>query len=195
MNREQWLHEMAERLRPHFEDKGVWPYPDKMAISCGWPSTGALASGRRKIGECWAPTASKDGTHNLFISPCLDDVVEVGHVLVHEIVHSVVGTEHGHKAPFKRAAIAVGLEGKMTATTPGEALESHLRELAAKIGPYPHKALDKEASGKKKQTTRLIKLECTCDFSVRTTRKWLDEMAEAGVDLTCPLCAGTMVEA
>ncbi len=38
------------------------------------------------------------------------------HVLLHEMIHAAVGIDAGHKGPFKRAAIAVGLAGPMTAT-------------------------------------------------------------------------------
>lgn len=42
--------------------------------------------------------------------------------LVHELVHTAVGTRVRHRAPFRRLALAVGLRGRMTATVAGPAL-------------------------------------------------------------------------
>ena len=39
-------------------------------------------------------------------------------------------------------ALAIGLEGKMTATTPGPELAERLNALIAKLGPYPHAKLN-----------------------------------------------------
>ena len=133
MNREQWLTEYCERLRPEFENAGVWPYPQKWAISCSWPARGALATRKRTIGQCWAPETCADGTTQLFISPCLADIVEVGETIVHELGHAIVGVEHGHKKPFKTAALRIGLEGKMTATKAGDALAERLQEIGEAI--------------------------------------------------------------
>jgi hypothetical protein len=70
----------------------------------------------------------------------------------------------------------------MTATSAGADLEERLNDLIQKHGPYPHATLDQTLSGKKKQSTRMLKLECpACGYTVRTTAKWI----EAGLP-TCP---------
>lgn len=145
------------------------PDTSKWRVSCSWPSK----SIRKRIGECWSETASADGLHEMFISPMLADVKALDHVLLHEMVHAVVGTAAGHKGPFAKLAKAVGLEGKMTSTTPGAALREQLDAIAAKLGAYPHAALSPNEG--KKQTTRLLKIQCPiCGCTARITQKWAD---------------------
>jgi hypothetical protein len=43
MAREEWLNKLTESLRSTFADLGH-PLPDKLRISCGWPSSHALAN-------------------------------------------------------------------------------------------------------------------------------------------------------
>ena len=94
-----------------------------------------------------------------------------------------------HRGAFARVAKTIGLEGKMTATTPGEALRTRLKELIAKIGEYPHARLI-ASNRPKTQTTRMLKVTCKeCGCVVRMTRKWLDE---AGLP-TCG-CGSEMME-
>lgn len=187
-SREDWLGRMVEALRPTFAKHG-YPLPDKIRVSCGWPSRSALSNRNRRIGEAWSHTCSGDGTHETFLSPALDDPVEVGAVLVHELVHHAVGIEAGHKGPFRKLARAVGLTGRMTATTAGDELAARLHALAETLGPYPHAALS-SADGRKKQTTRMLKVSCaSCGCIVRMTRQWLDKV---GVP-TCA-CGGEMAE-
>jgi hypothetical protein len=143
--------------------------PDNVRVSCSFPSHAI----RKTIGEAWSETASEDNAHETFISPVLSDPIEVLSVLLHELVHHAVGVQHGHRAPFKRLAVACGLEGKMTATHAGEELTKTLKTMAETLGEYPHKTLN-PGIGRKKQSTRLVKCECnTCGYIVRTTEKWL----------------------
>lgn len=169
MNREQWLTNATKKLRPMFKQNGA-EVPSNVRVSCSWPSQ----SIRKRIGEAWTDKASADGSHETYISPVLDDPIEVLSILVHELVHHAVGTDAGHRAPFKRLAVAVGLEGKMTATHAGEELTASLELISIVLGPYPHAAMD-PGQGKKTQATRLIKCECLeCGYIVRTTNKWID---------------------
>ena len=186
MTREEWLGKMVAQLRPEFEKKGA-VVPQKVRASCGFPSKSALANKARRVGEAWSDKNSEDQSWEVFISPVLKDSIEVAGVLVHELVHTAVGIECGHRGPFKRVAVAMGLEGKLTATTAGEELKSLLTTITDKIGPYPHARL--VASNRPKtQTTRMHLVKCPeCGYQVRTTRKWL----ELGVP-TCP-CGSEMV--
>lgn len=181
--REVWLTAMARHLAPLFREAGS-PLPPNLRISCGWPSHRAMAgsSKARAIGQCWPIEASADAHIEVFISPCIAEAREAAAILVHELVHAVDGNRHGHKAPFRRVALAVGLTGKMTATAAGPALAERLNSLCEQAGPYPHATLDMSLSGRKKQSTRMHKLECPdCGYTVRTTAKWI----EAGMP-TCP---------
>jgi hypothetical protein len=168
--REQWLVNLAAALSPQFDALGA-PLP-AYRVSCSFPSSGGLSRNRKTIGQCWSPSASADNTTEIFISPTQDDPVNVAAVLVHEMVHAAVGTKAGHGPAFRKIALALGLEGPMTATVPGDAFKSMVAPILEKLGEYPHAKLD--ASTRKKQTTRLVKCHCvTCGYTVRTTSKWL----------------------
>jgi len=176
MTREAWLMRLTVQLRPLFEEAGH-PLPPKIRVSCGWPTHRALApNGKsRTVGQCWPTECSADGRREVFVSPFLSDASQVAAVLVHELCHAVLDCEHGHRAPFKRVATALGLTGKMTATVAGEKLTERLNALLKDLPPYPHAALDRTASPEKKQGTRLVKVECPeCGYTIRVTRKWLD---------------------
>ncbi len=185
--REQWLKEAATKLQPLFEEHG-YKVPANIRYSCGWPSKSALSAKHRRIGECWSKDASSDEQFEIFISPALGEPLRALDVLVHEIVHAVVGLKEGHNATFKRCAVAVGLEGKMTATTASEQLIKRLKGVHEELGAYPHGALVGMTNGRKKEGTRLIKCTCPeCGYNVRTTAKWL----EVGAPI-CPACDEAM---
>jgi hypothetical protein len=176
--REEYLLEACNLMKPLFEAKNA-PLPE-VRVSTGFPSVKALAAKSMRIGECWDKTASADGKSQIFISPMLDNVTGpqgVLSTLAHELVHAQVGCACGHKGPFKKLAKAIGLEGKMTSTNAGPDLTETIECIAEKLGPYPHAVLNPAKSGKKKQSTRMVKCECEeCGFTVRTTRKWLDDV-------------------
>jgi hypothetical protein len=175
VTRESWLNAGVAELKSLFAPHAEVP-PCK--VSVGFPGGG---SARKRIGEAWHPKAAADGVSQVFISPTLIDPVRCLDVLAHELIH-VVHPDAGHKAPFKRLALAIGLTGKMTATVAGPELEPKLQAIAATLGEYPHAQLN--LSSKKKQGTRLIKASCPgCTYVVRITQKWL---TEAGAPY-CPM--------
>ena len=180
--REEWLTEAMREMAPWFEEVS-FHFPENVKVSCGWPSKSALAAKKRRIGEAWASQCSAIKYFELFISPYLAKPIEVLATLIHEQVHAAVGLECGHKGDFKKCAKALGLEGKMTATVPGEELTQRLNALGKLLGEYPHGSLtSKMTNNEKKQGTRMLKVVCPdCDYAVRTTAKWL----EVGVPV-CP---------
>src|SRR5271157_3608159 len=95
MNREEYLIACVKELRPDFIRVGS-ELPTKIRTSCGWPSKGALAQKKRRVGECWSATCSGDETFEVFISPALHDTLEVLATLVHEMVHCSVGVDAKH---------------------------------------------------------------------------------------------------
>ena len=114
----------------------------------------------------------------IFVSPVLAEPIRVLDVLAHELVHAAVGNEHKHGKVFKRAALAIGLEGKMTQTRAGPVLQERLAEVYQVVGAYPHAELAATAtsSGPPKQTTRLVKVGCgECGVVARMTKKWIDQ--------------------
>jgi hypothetical protein len=185
-NRESWLQAAVDKLSSAIFGVKNFVVP-QVRISIGFPSRRGLASKHQTIGECWAAKAAADGKSQVFISPTLDNPIEALAVLVHELVHATVGVEHGHKGPFSACAKAVGLEGKMTSTHAGEDLKVRLAGIATGLGDYPHAALNPDLSGKKKQSTRMLKAQCPqCGYTVRLTKTW----AEMGLP-TCGLCKVT----
>jgi hypothetical protein len=157
----------------------------KYRVTCGFPSKSALARKARRIGECWTVAASTDGVNEVFISPLLDDPVEVAQVLVHEMIHVADNCEHGHKGPFVVAMKALGLEGKPTATEAGDLFRAAIKPVLKTVGKYPHKRMDPTV-GAKKQSTRMVKVECPgCEvdgepYVIRMTRKQIER--------GCPVC-------
>jgi hypothetical protein len=172
MNREDWLSAVAEKMAPWFADRGH-PLP-AVRMAVGFTSKGMRSN---RIGECWSDVCSGDGVHEIFITPQIDDPMRVAGILAHELVHAAVGLEAKHGRKFKKVATAIGLEGKMTATTEGEAFKRAAAPILEAVGPLPHKSLSASAksSGPKKQTTRLLKCACSeCGYTVRVTAKWLE---------------------
>lgn len=173
--REAWLTHAVELLRPMFDEQGAANFPS-LRVSCGFPK-----GGRKAIGQAWHAESSKDNSVELFISPTLDDPLRVLDVLMHELVHAIVGPGVGHRGPFRKLAKSLGLEGKMTATVASEVLKDKLAHLCGPLGKYPHAQL-RPGMSTTKQTTRMLKLECDCGFICRATKTQIE-------DVGVPTCA------
>lgn len=187
MLREDWLEQMIDLLRPDFE-KIEAPLPETtIRVSCGFPSKSALAKKAPRIGECWGVESSEDKSYQVFISPVLKNSLEVAATLVHELVHCVAGIECKHRGRFPKIAKQIGLEGKMTETTAGEALKTRLGELIEKLGEYPHARLVASHTPKT-QSCRQLKVTCVeCGCICRMSQKALDDPGPP----TCA-CGGQM---
>jgi hypothetical protein len=191
-SREAWLRAATDALRGLFDIAG-YPLPDAIRFSIGFPSTGRRG---KTIGECWHSSASEDGYHEIFIRADQAEPVRVLGILVHELVHAAMPLGSGHGPIFKKAALAIGLEGKMIHALPGAVLTAQLEKIAKELGDLPHARLDFERRGEdapKKQGTRLLKAECetaACGYTVRITRKWLDALGAP----CCPSHGAMMVE-
>ena len=183
-NREDWLDAAVSELRPVF-DSVSFPLPAKIRVTCGFPSSRAKANNAR-IGEHWSPSASSDGSHEILISPTVDDRVDVFAVLVHELAHAATDGS-GHGTRFRTCVKALWLEGKPTATVAGQLFREKFANLLDQIGAYPHARLN--VSGRKIQATRLLKACCpACGYVVRITKKWADQ----GLPI-CPFDRNTFV--
>jgi hypothetical protein len=171
MTREEWLNLALNELRPLFKTKAAVEVPADARVSVGFPGGG---SARKRIGECWPRARSTDKVNEIFISPVLSNPMRMLDVLVHEAIHAIDDCVSGHKKAFKSIAVAVGLEGKMTATKAGAELTAELQTIIDRLPPLTHGALD--LAGRKKQPTRLLKLECdSCGMIIRTTSKWIEQ--------------------
>lgn len=174
MTREEWLQKAitlcsAHRFKPH-----GFKVP-QLRVSVGLPYGRGSA---KAIGQHWHPRASEDKIGSIFISPTINDSVEVLGTLIHEMVHGVVGNEEKHGRLFRACALAVGLTGKMTATTAGEELAAYFKKtLIKRIGNYPHARLNINKGPVKKQTTRMIKMECPkCEYKCRASLTLIKEI-------------------
>jgi hypothetical protein len=87
----------------------------------------------------------------------------------------------------REAWLAAG-QGPMRHTTASPALAARLASIAEALGPLPHAALD--WSKRKKQTTRLLKTQCWCGYTVRVARTWVERVGPSH----CPLHGPMAVE-
>jgi ribosomal protein L37E len=171
-NREEWLKTAVEELRPIF-DAVNFPLPDRIRVTCGFPSSRARAN-NAFIGEHWSPAASTDDHHEILISPVVDDPLQVFSTLVHELCHAATDG-HGHDRVFLKCARSLWLEGKPTATVAGDAFKANFSNVIESLGAYPHARLNIEAI-RKKQSTRMLKAVCPdCGFTVRLSQAWADK--------------------
>lgn len=184
--REEWLMQGMILLADEvFKPMRHVIVPKLVKVSCGFPSTGAFAAKKQRIGECWYPQSKNGKEHQLFISPTQADPVRCLDILTHELVHVIAGKKAGHRNQFKRVAIEVGLQGPMRATFAGPDLEKQLKKFIRALGPYPHNSITKMVLGRKKQTARQLKATCpSCGYLIRITAKWIEEV---GLPL-CPAC-------
>ena len=175
INRETLLNLMIDKSVPLFDEAGfkISDIRDKLKASC------SVMVGMRKskkfnaIGQHLPTEWNKNANHELLISPVLEDEITVVGVLIHEMVHAIQRHLYGndvkpHGKEFRAIALAVGLEGKMTATTESPELAEKIKKWVSEIGKYPHNKVNFD--GRTKQTTRLLKLECQhCGFICRAS--------------------------
>lgn len=180
ITRQQWLARVTDELRARFNTVG-YTVPAEVRASIGFASTGLRS---RRIGECWASEASSDAHAEIFLVPTLADPAAIVATLAHELVHATVGIKANHGPVFRKCAVAIGLTGKMTATVAGDEFKRYIAEMLVRVGEYPAGNLNAMTNGQKKQTTRLLKAVCEdCGYTVRVTRKWVE-------DAGAPHCPG-----
>jgi hypothetical protein len=185
MNRETWLENMTDRfLINHFKAGGydLAEIRDRLKFSCSFIKGLRGSKNGKAIGVHYHPIASEKGFHEIMIEPSISESSRAVDILIHEICHALTLGD-GHGKLFKRCALSVGLTGKMTATIASDDLKLKIDEWVQAIGEYPHAKLTLNDS-RKKQSTRLIKAECSCGYNVRMSRKWINEIGTP----ICPAC-------
>lgn len=180
--REEWLLAFTAKARPLFKKHGS-PLPKTVRMSVGFPSKGQRS---KVIGECHAAESSTGNVHEIFLRPSLQaDSRRIAGVLVHELCHAAGHWDHG--AGFKKLATGLGLGGQMTATIETDAFYAWADPIIKELGAFPGAAL-KDATtvgGKKKQSTRMLKVECSeCGWHFRTSQQNIDRM----LDRSCLAC-------
>lgn len=181
VNREAYLEQAVLECRPFF-DLYASPLPKTIKVSCGLPST---AKRTGAIGECHSNNVLGERVVEIFVSPVLDKPIEVIEVLIHELCHALTNSKK-HAMGFQKYADALGLvplgSGKNAYknTKGGANFLGMWNAVIESLGDYPHTKIDLVAH--KTQGTRMLQAKCpTCDYSIRTTRKW--------VDLGLPVCS------
>ena len=166
--REIWLHNAVDLVSTIFKNKG-YTIP-KVKVSCGFPSTGNKS---KHIGQCWGRSSTTEGVNQLFISPVLDEPVQVLDTLVHELVHAIDDCVHHHGPEFKKIATDVGLQGNMREATAGAWLKEQLTTIAKQLGKYPHTKINLAHSASAKTGPR-PRAKCKkCGYEVTPLKKWL----------------------
>jgi hypothetical protein len=191
--REAWLTHLAEKYPWPRIEAGGGRRPAKYRVSVGFPK-GCRGVKGHSIGQCWSQEVSADQTCEIFISPELDAAQAVA-VLCHEGCHAAVGVGHGHRAPFKKLALAIGLSGPMRATVPTPDFEATINAWIAAELAYPHAPLTAGTSPTK-PGSRLLKARCeACGYTVRVTRQWLEIASPICPDPHCDAYQEPMVSA
>ena len=166
--RELWLQNAVDLVSPIFKNKG-YTIP-KVQVSCGFPSTGNKS---KHVGQCWGKSSTNDGTNQLFISPVLDEPVQVLDTLVHDLVHAIDDCMHHHGPEFKKIATDVGLQGLMREASAGPWLLEQLTAISRQLGKYPHSKINLAHSSSKKTGPR-PRAKCKkCGYEVTPLKKWL----------------------
>ncbi|HJT55778.1 MAG TPA: SprT-like domain-containing protein [Ktedonobacteraceae bacterium] len=183
--REAWLQAAAAFLMDYVVERGL-PRVE-VRVSCGWPLRGGVGRRRTVIGQCFPPTASKDGKPQIFISPLLSESIDVLGVLLHELIHACFGCQFGHGKQFSQAARRAGLAGPPTATTVGDVLRPVLVSYVEQVGPYPHAAI--LVKPKDKIGSRLRLYQCGCEPPVKV------RVASDRFQARCLVCDGLFKQA
>jgi hypothetical protein len=207
-----------------YEAAGV-EVPTDVHISVGFKPGGGPESAK-VMGCCYVRLASSGNVNEIFISPEWDNPADVLETLAHELIHAASDCQDGHGPGFKRDALAFGFLSPMTSTPASDELKLFLRMVAATLGPFPHSATrimalkrrpktdpvkpdgnasadgdgGKQHSGRPKQNTAMLKLECInpgCGFIARATAKNLDlgmPICACGTPLSSPQYAEALTE-
>lgn len=181
MNREAWLTELAESIVPMITEQGL--DMGVYTVTLGFPSKRATSAKQRRVGECVYTV--KDGSRFLSVSPLLSDEVEIAGVVAHELLHVALGPQVGHKAPFAAAMKPLGLEGKPTATVPGELFVERIKPVLAKLGPLPHSPVD--LTDAPKQTTRQLKAVCDLPHG-EDDSPYIVRLSKKAMEVGLPIC-------
>ena len=183
--REEWLVLVAGQAESLFVDQGH-DIPE-YRVTCGFPSRKALGKdGSVALGQCWSAEHSDGNVFEIFISPLVDDALRVTDILIHELCHAIAPPKSGHGAAFKKIALSVGLEGKMTSTVAGSELLAWIEKVVEGVGPYPHHKLVAPVAQKKPQKSRQMKGECP-DCKAEG-EPYIIRLSAENIDRGMPIC-------
>ena len=188
--REAWLEAAAAELEAAIFVPNDVEIP-LFRVSVGSPN-GRAKKTTFTMGECFPTSASEAGVNEVFISPTANDPVELLQILGHEMIHVHDDCASGHRGEFARVHKLVGYVGKKTTHDIGEELHETYKEIAETLGEYPHAKMHRSSkrTSEGKKGSRNLKVQCPNEgYTIRTTRKWLDELGAP----FCP-CGSQMEE-
>ena len=155
----------------------------KVRVTRGWPRGASRRAKNMIAGACHPRAHSSDNHNEVFINPTITGTVQILDILCHELCHAIDDCQSGHRGAFARLARRIGLEGKLTATHAGADLKETLDFYIEEAGTCPTPPMTDKRT-KPKQSTRMIKLQCSdCGFTARTSRKWIERLTGY-----CPVC-------
>lgn len=167
MNREQWLLLAVDALKPVFKKKCQIVLPKNIKCTMSFPLG---RSAHKVVGQCLSEKISSGQKIEILINPTFDDPVEIISTLAHELIHAWDGNKNGHKGPFVRVAKDFGFMSPWPQTSETLELLIEFKAIVRKLPKFPHNKISPIRRGKK-QTTRMIKLECDqCGFICRASQ-------------------------
>ena len=165
MTREQWLHNAIRAMAPRFKSRCKRSISKKVRVSMSMLSK---RGAKNTLGFCLSKDLSSAKRQEIFINIEVAKTTEVLRILGHELIHTMCFKD-GHKRQFVRTAMDFGYGAPWTSTPAGPELRSYFRELAEKLGPFPHAKVS--FVPKNKQGTRMILMKCLdCGFKCRAAR-------------------------
>ncbi len=179
MNREQWLNQLATVAIPAISRSTPYPAEElSVKLSCGFPSQ----KGKRKpvSAQLIPPTASEDFNAEIFVTPELAEKRKVAKAVLPLLVAVVTG-DFKQRQNYRQAIQALGLNA--------EELPTWAKSIVDDLPAYPHAEVRLENI--KKQTTRLIKVECVRDAYIARVSRTTLYVHGAPI---CPACNQSLTE-
>ena len=190
--KEQYLYEAAKIMKDKlFKPVGV-ELPEDIEFSASFPARAALPSsngGSHTVGVCYPREMSQDKHILVHVSPLIGDELEALAILAHELCHASDNCSSGHRNHFRKTALGIGLEGKMTSTHAGDQLIAKLKGMVDVLGEYPQVSL---AVQKRVSGTRNLLIESVnpqCGLKMRTSKKQIDEGIKLNGWVICSKCS------
>jgi hypothetical protein len=214
--RESWLQAAVEVFRPRFIEIG-FPLPEKVRVAVGFSPSGARFENKTTMGVTLPRAWAADHVNEIWISPEDGDTASMLETLLHELIHAALDCEGPHGKRFAEAATRLGFKGPMTETPADVELAFELFTIAASLGAYPGAQVSltgifsnapavpvtpegspvPQSSGPKKQTARMLKMECKENeespcygYTVRMTKIWVESVGLP----RCGGCGSEMVQ-
>lgn len=189
ITREDWLQEAAELILlevilPVYTPRETM----QLKLSVGYPPNTKANS--KIISCCMASHVSEGGFNEIFISPEINDSLQVLTALTHEIVHALVDCQGGHQGGFRKIAKRIGFEGRIAHAQAGRVLKAKLHDYITLLGAIPHSKIN--LSQVPRQTNRNLKVWCDCGFKFNTSRTQIETVLNNHGLILCPNCQEAM---